>query len=188
MDHIVHDPTGESLRSRVITPMVLLAPLTIGLLVAGIAYGWRSSQLAADIDAQAALLISDHPDGIRMASDRLCPDAQGELGNPRFSSLDVGGNSMKSTISGFGFDRAAIDLKGRLENPSGDGSGITTSGVAGENSTTDGESESPETDPADDRNGANAASSAATEDNRDDITFELQWMNETWCVADVVVR
>lgn len=164
MGQTVHDPTDESLLSRVLTPTLLLAPLTIGLLLFGIIYGWRSSQTAAELDAQAPFLVIDSPDGFRVAPDRLCPDARDEAADLTFDSLDLDDPSRKSSISGLGFDRGVIDVKGWLEEPTGDA------------------------EPANEGGTTAAASDPAAQDSRDDITLELRRSDGTWCVDDVVGR
>jgi hypothetical protein len=180
MDQTVGDPTGVSLLSRVVTPMVLLAPLIIGLLLFGVVYGRQSSQVASDIDAQASLVIVDSPDGAKLVTDRLCPDARSELAILTFHRLDPDDPSRKSSISGLGFDRGVIDLKGWQEAPTAEDEAVQTDGN--------------EPNPADRGKSAReggttaAASDPAAQDSRDDISLRLRRSNESWCVADVVVR
>lgn len=183
------DPTGDSLLSRIMTPMVLLAPLAIGLPLFGIIYGGRSSQVAADIDALAPLLVIDSPEGVRMAPHRLCPDARAELDDLVFHRLDPDDPSRKSSLSGLGFDRGVIDLKGWLEDPNGDANTAGNGDLS-----TDAGSDRADGASGDDRESPTegsptaAASDPAAQDNRDDISFELQRTDGTWCVVDVAVR
>ncbi len=196
MDQTVHDPTGRSLLSRVVTPMVLLAPLLIVLLLFGVVYGWQSSQVAADIDAQASLVIIDSPDGAKLVPDRLCSDAPSELATLTFYRLDPDDPSRKSSISGLGFDRGVIDLKGWQEAPTAQDEAVQigrTTRTDDDTSTEDG-SDANQSNRADEGKSAReggttaAASDPAAQDSRDDITLEFRRSDGSWCVADVVVR
>ncbi len=176
--------------------MVLLSPLIIGLLLFGVVYGWRSSQVAADIDGQARMVIIDSPNGAKVVPDRLCPDAPNELATLTFYRLDPDDPSRKSSISGLGFDRGVIDLKGWQEAPTAEDEAVQidrTTGTDDDPSTEDG-SDATQSDPADDREAAReggttaAASDPAAQDSRDEITLKLRRSDGSWCVADVVVR
>lgn len=117
MDSEVHDPVNESLTSRVIRPLVLLAPLTVLVLVGGVVYGRRSASAAAEIDATALSLVAESADGYRVQPDRICPSAPGSVAEQTFYRLYMEGEDRTSSLTGVGFDHGLIELRGWVDDP-----------------------------------------------------------------------
>ena len=117
-------PSGDELGSqlmRVAKPFALAGPLMAITLVPAIWYGQRSRDVAAEADRAlvASLTAVDDGQTIELDPRALCEPTATERLTTGFTDLDLGADNHKASVTGLGFDTVTVDVKGRVDQPSG---------------------------------------------------------------------
>jgi hypothetical protein len=106
-----------SIARRLLKPILLVSPLALLLVIPAFVYGLSSNRAAAEADAALVAAVMTDEKGLTVDPSFVCSNALVNRGILSFATLNVGASAQKSSLSGFGFDEAVVDLRGRLNGP-----------------------------------------------------------------------
>ena len=92
----------------------------VAVLLPAFLYGQRSRQVATDADRYLLSSLTTAADGAVVTLDPMsfCDPVTAELVTTTFVELNLDGDNHKASVTGLGFDRVTVDLKGWVEEPS----------------------------------------------------------------------
>lgn len=105
-----------SLMRRLLTPIFLVSPLIVLLLVPALVYG-VSSDRAADAANQAMVRsLTTGDDQVSISREFVCAQSTVDTTSLEFTSLRVNAPNQKTSLSTVGFDQAVVTMKGWATN------------------------------------------------------------------------